>query len=87
MHKLYYLIMGLFFLGACNQNPKLLDVQGHRGARGLIPENTIPGFIKAVELGVTTLEMDVVISEMDRWWCRTIPISTPISVWTATVRK
>lgn len=41
---------------------KVIDVQGHRGCRGLLPENTIPAFIHAVELGVTTLEMDVVIS-------------------------
>lgn len=39
------------------------DVQGHRGARGLLPENTLPAFLKALELGVTTLEMDVVISK------------------------
>lgn len=38
------------------------DVQGHRGARGLLPENTLPAFLKALELGVTTLEMDVVIT-------------------------
>jgi glycerophosphoryl diester phosphodiesterase len=38
------------------------DVQGHRGCRGLMPENTIPAFLKALDLGVTTLEMDVVIS-------------------------
>lgn len=38
------------------------DVQGHRGARGLLPENTIPAFIKALDCGVRTLEMDVVIS-------------------------
>lgn len=38
------------------------DIQGHRGARGLMPENTLPAFWKALELGVTTLEMDVVIS-------------------------
>lgn len=37
------------------------DLQGHRGARGLAPENTIPGFIRALELGVTTLELDAVI--------------------------
>lgn len=42
-------------------NPTL-DLQGHRGARGLLPENTIPGFIKALELGVTTLELDLVTS-------------------------
>ena len=38
------------------------DLQGHRGCRGLMPENTLPAFLKAVELGVNTLEMDVVIS-------------------------
>ncbi|MBA4145637.1 MAG: glycerophosphodiester phosphodiesterase [Cytophaga sp.] len=38
------------------------DVQGHRGARGLMPENTIPAFILALDSGVTTLEMDVVIT-------------------------
>jgi glycerophosphoryl diester phosphodiesterase len=40
----------------------LPDIHGHRGARGLMPENTIPAFLKAVESGVTALEMDVVIS-------------------------
>ncbi|WP_258102497.1 glycerophosphodiester phosphodiesterase [Marinoscillum sp. MHG1-6] len=39
-----------------------IDFQGHRGARGLMPENSIPAFQKAVELGVSTLEMDVVIT-------------------------
>jgi glycerophosphoryl diester phosphodiesterase len=39
------------------------DVQGHRGARGLKPENTIPSFITALNYGVTTLEMDVVITK------------------------
>lgn len=40
-----------------------LDIQGHRGCRGLMPENTIPGFKKAIELGVNTLECDVVVSK------------------------
>ena len=40
-----------------------IDIQGHRGCRGLMPENTIPAFIKALEIGVTTLEMDVVITQ------------------------
>lgn len=39
------------------------DLQGHRGARGLKPENTIPSFITALNYGVTTLEMDVVITK------------------------
>ncbi len=34
------------------------DAQGHRGARGLYPENTLPGFAGALAIGVTTLEMD-----------------------------
>ena len=38
------------------------DIQGHRGARGLMPENTWPAMKKALELGVTTLEMDAVIT-------------------------
>lgn len=40
----------------------LFDLQGHRGCRGLMPENTIPAMLHALSLGVTTLEMDVVIS-------------------------
>ncbi len=40
-----------------------IDIQGHRGCRGLMPENTISAFIKAIDLGVNTLEMDVVISK------------------------
>lgn len=39
------------------------DVQGHRGARGLRPENTIPAFLVALDSGVTTVEMDVVITK------------------------
>ena len=40
-----------------------LDIQGHRGARGIFPENSIPAFIYALDQGVTTLEMDVVITK------------------------
>jgi glycerophosphoryl diester phosphodiesterase len=39
-----------------------LDLQGHRGARGLLPENTLPSFQRALELGVTTLELDIAIT-------------------------
>ncbi len=42
---------------------RTFDLQGHRGCRGLLPENTIPAFLKALELGVNTLELDVVISQ------------------------
>lgn len=43
-------------------NKKEIDIEGHRGCRGLLPENTLSAFEKALSLGVTTLEMDVVIS-------------------------
>lgn len=39
------------------------DKQGHRGCRGLMPENTIPAMLNAIGLGVNTLEMDVCISK------------------------
>ena len=53
------LILGL----ACASTPprpprEPFDAQGHRGARGLLPENTLPAFRKALELGVSTLELD-----------------------------
>ena len=40
-----------------------LDLQGHRGARGLAPENTLPAFATALSLGVTTLELDTGITK------------------------
>lgn len=45
----------------CNQTE--IDIQGHRGCRGLLPENSLPAFKKAIELGVNTLEMDLAISK------------------------
>ena len=38
------------------------DLQGHRGARGLAPENTLPSFTKALQLGVSTLELDTAVT-------------------------
>lgn len=40
-----------------------LNRQGHRGTRGLMPENTIQAMKKALDIGVETLELDVVISK------------------------
>jgi glycerophosphoryl diester phosphodiesterase len=39
-----------------------LDLQGHRGARGLLPENTLPAFARALSIGVTTLELDTAVT-------------------------
>ena len=38
------------------------DLQGHRGARGLAPENTLPAFQKALDLDLSTIECDMAIS-------------------------
>jgi len=38
------------------------DIQGHRGARGVLPENSLAGFIHAMNVGATTLEMDLAVS-------------------------
>jgi glycerophosphoryl diester phosphodiesterase len=44
--------------------PNGFDWQGHRGCRGLMPENSIPAFVKALEFEkVTTLELDVAVSK------------------------
>lgn len=49
---------------SCKPRPLNLQVeaQGHRGCAGLMPENSIPGFIRALELGVRTLELDLVMN-------------------------
>lgn len=51
------LLVLLFGLGLVTG--RTLEVQGHRGARGLLPENTIPAFERAIELGVDVLELDL----------------------------
>lgn len=63
--KLYMRLLTLLCLVLCLQtaHTQELDVQGHRGARGLLPENTIPAFIRAIDEGVKTLELDVVITK------------------------
>ena len=60
--------MAALVLGGCRtpRNGSLpwpsWDKEGHRGCRGLMPENTILAMLRAVDLGVTTLELDVVIT-------------------------
>jgi glycerophosphoryl diester phosphodiesterase len=44
-------------------NLDTLDLQGHRGARGLRPENTWPAFQAAIEYKMTTLELDTVLTK------------------------
>ena len=66
MQKNWLILLCLLSMPSPTQSqiylPKF-DVQGHRGARGLKPENTIPAFLAALDFGVTTLELDVVITK------------------------
>lgn len=59
---LLFLLLFISFSSAA----QTLDIQGHRGARGLLPENSIIAFLRAIDEGVTTLEMDVVITKDKR---------------------
>ncbi|WP_316746296.1 glycerophosphodiester phosphodiesterase family protein [Pedobacter gandavensis] len=60
--KKQILILAAMLMAAQSQAQKF-DLQGQRGARGIMPENTIPGMIKALDLGVNTLVMNAVISK------------------------
>ncbi|NJL23716.1 MAG: glycerophosphodiester phosphodiesterase [Calothrix sp. SM1_5_4] len=59
----------LMFFMSCVQTAlavNALEIQGHRGARWVRPENTLPAFQYALEVGVDTLEMDTVVTKDDR---------------------
>ncbi|MFN3874860.1 MAG: glycerophosphodiester phosphodiesterase family protein [Flavobacteriales bacterium] len=64
MAKAEYLLLPLALTACMPTSPRngAPEVHGHRGCRGLLPENTLPAFLKAAELGVDWLELDVVIS-------------------------
>ena len=53
------LLLAAAALIAAGTTASAFDLQGHRGTRGLAPENTIAAFARALEIGVTTLEFDV----------------------------
>ena len=57
------LLILLFLTQTVLAQTRALDIQGHRGGRGLMPENTVPAMCRALDLGVTTLEMDIAISQ------------------------
>lgn len=65
MNKLLTAIfLVLLGLGAASaQTGNRVSIEGHRGARGHVPENTVPSFIKAIDLGADVLELDVVITK------------------------
>ena len=51
--------LALLALLGLSMTARGIEIQGHRGARGLLPENTLPSFERAVELGVDVLELDL----------------------------
>ena len=55
----------LFFISSnfIVMGQRTVEIHGHRGTRGYLPENTIPSFIKAIDLGSTAIELDIVISK------------------------
>lgn len=59
---LFLLLQGCVSSRQPMTNKTAFDKQGHRGSRGLLPENTIPAMKRAMDLGVTTLEMDAVVT-------------------------
>ncbi len=52
-------------------------VQGHRGARAKYPENSLPGFLYALEVGVETLELDLQVSRDDQLIIAHDPLLNP----------
>lgn len=69
MYRITFTALIMLMISGCSvqRGPKKntfpdFETQGHRGARGLMPENTIPAMLHAIDLGVTTLEMDCHIS-------------------------
>lgn len=59
-------LLVLFWMSFYLQTSYALEVQGHRGARWVRPENTIPAFEYALQVGVDTLEMDTLVTKDDQ---------------------
>lgn len=55
-------LIAAVIVAALSAGAGAFDLQGHRGARGLAPENTLAAFDRAMQIGVTTLETDVHLS-------------------------
>ena len=73
MKRLFIPLMVVVALSSCTTMKQVaqttkptfptFDTEGHRGARGLMPENSIPAMIKAIDLGVSTIELDCQFSK------------------------
>jgi len=61
------MLLPVMIMAGCKSDipelPECFDLQGHRGAMGLKPENTIPGFLHAVDHHVDTIEFDLAVTK------------------------
>ena len=68
-HLFMSLCLTAMLLSSCQQTGNkqqpqyIVDVQAHRGGMGLLPANTLEAMKNAVDLGVNTLEMDIVVTK------------------------
>lgn len=60
LRSLFHISLLLFLM---SQTAFAIEVQGHRGARTVLPENSLPGFEYALDIGVDTLEMDTGVTK------------------------
>lgn len=61
--RYFVILLAFTLLYSCSGSTEnQFDLQGHRGCRGLYPENTIPAFLHAIDLDVNTLEMDLAVT-------------------------
>src|SRR6476646_11452869 len=58
-------ILPLFLLMLLAAPSVAFDLEGHRGTRGLAPENTLAAFRRAMEIGVSTIETDMGVTKDD----------------------
>ena len=57
-------LLGLILVACSAPEEEIqIDIQGHRGARGLAPENSLEAFVLATNMGVNTLELDLIVSK------------------------
>ena len=65
MRRVFALLLLAALLGSvpAGAQPRTFDLEGHRGTRGLAPENTLAAFRRALQIGVTTLETDIAVTK------------------------
>ena len=61
MKRIAWLLFAVPALCIAQVPSRDFDIEGHRGARGLAPENTLAAFRRALTIGVTTIETDIAV--------------------------